>query len=189
MGGRGPLGVDRRRPLGLDAVSYLWHRLNHSVPLLWRFHRVHHADASFSVTTALRFHPGELVLSIPIRLAAIVALGVPPQAVLVFEVVFGAANVLEHGNFDLPRRLEGAVQRVFVTPALHRVHHIAEWHVLDSNFGTVFSIWDRIGRTLRAGDPARRVVTGLPDRAGLGPPALAESLLLPFRSPGASALE
>ena len=94
--------------LGLDAVSYLWHRANHQVPLLWRFHRVHHADASFHVTTALRFHPGELLLALPVRLAAIVLLGVPPEGVLLFELVFGVANLLEHGNFDLPRRLEPA---------------------------------------------------------------------------------
>jgi sterol desaturase/sphingolipid hydroxylase (fatty acid hydroxylase superfamily) len=166
--------------LGLDAVSYVWHRLNHSVPLLWRFHQVHHADASFHATTAFRFHPGELLLAIPVRLAAVVALGVPPEAVLVFEVVFGAANVLEHGNYELPRRLEAVARRVVVTPALHRVHHTSEWRELDSNYGTVFSVWDRLGRTLRAGDPARRIVTGLPDRAELGPPALGESLLLPF---------
>jgi sterol desaturase/sphingolipid hydroxylase (fatty acid hydroxylase superfamily) len=177
IGGWAAIGVGL---LALDAVSYVWHRLNHSVPLLWRFHQVHHADASFHVTTALRFHPGELILAIPVRLAAIVALGVPPEAVLVFEAVFGAANVLEHGNFDLPSRAEKLVRGLFVTPALHRVHHTTEWRELDTNFGTVFSVWDRLGRTLRACDPARRVVTGLPGRAEIGPPALGESLLLPF---------
>jgi sterol desaturase/sphingolipid hydroxylase (fatty acid hydroxylase superfamily) len=166
--------------LGLDAVSYLWHRLNHSVPLLWRFHQVHHADASFHVTTALRFHPGELLLAVPVRLAAILALGVPPEGVLVFEVVFGAANVLEHGNFDLPGRLDGVARGLFITPALHRAHHISEWRELDTNFGTIFSIWDRLGRTFRPSEPARRIVTGLPNRLELGPPALVESLLLPF---------
>jgi sterol desaturase/sphingolipid hydroxylase (fatty acid hydroxylase superfamily) len=165
--------------LGLDAVSYLWHRANHRVPLLWRFHQVHHADASFHVTTALRFHPGELLLALPVRLAAILALGVPPQGVLVFELVFGVANLLEHGNFDLPRRLEPAVQRLFITPALHRAHHVARWGELDTNFGTVLSAWDRLGRTLRTSDGDRRVTTGLPDRVG-SPPLLAESLLLPF---------
>jgi sterol desaturase/sphingolipid hydroxylase (fatty acid hydroxylase superfamily) len=166
--------------LALDAVSYGWHRLNHALPLLWRFHQVHHGDASFHVTTALRFHPGKLLLALPVRVGAIAALGVSPEAVLVFECVFGASNLLEHGNFDLPRRLEPVAERVFVTPALHRVHHASEWRDLDSNYGTVFSLWDRLGRTFRAGDPARRIVTGLPDRAELGPPALGESLLLPF---------
>jgi sterol desaturase/sphingolipid hydroxylase (fatty acid hydroxylase superfamily) len=166
--------------LGLDAVSYLWHRANHQLPLLWRFHQVHHGDTSFHVTTALRFHPGELLLALPVRLAAILALGVPPVGVLLFELVFGVANLLEHGNFDLPRRLEHLLRRAFVTPALHRGHHVADWKELNTNFGTVFSIWDRLAGTFHASEPDRRVATGLPDRPRLQPPALLESLLLPF---------
>ena len=148
--------------LGLDAVSYGWHRANHRVPFLWRFHQVHHGDTSFHVTTALRFHPGELLLALPVRLAAVVALGVPPQGVLVFELVFGAANLLEHGNFDLPRRLQPIVECLLVTPTLHRGHHSCDRRELDTNFGTVFSVWDRLGGTLRAVDADHPVVTGLP---------------------------
>lgn len=166
--------------LGLDAVSYFWHRANHRVPLLWRFHQVHHADASFHVTTALRFHPGELLLALPVRLAAILALGVPPEGVLLFELVFGVANLLEHGNFDLPRRLEPVAQSLFITPALHRAHHASDWRELDTNFGTVLSTWDRLARTFRTSDADRRVATGLPDWVGPHAPSLAESLLLPF---------
>jgi sterol desaturase/sphingolipid hydroxylase (fatty acid hydroxylase superfamily) len=166
--------------LGLDAVSYAWHRANHQLPSLWRFHQVHHGDKSFHVTTALRFHPGELLLALPVRLAAVLLLGVPPEGVLVFELVFGVANLLEHGNFDLPRRLEPVVERLLVTPALHRAHHASDWRKLNTNFGTVFSIWDRLAATFRAGEPDRRVVTGLPDRSGREAPSLAESLLLPF---------
>jgi sterol desaturase/sphingolipid hydroxylase (fatty acid hydroxylase superfamily) len=169
--------------VGLDAVSYVWHRANHRWRALWRFHRVHHGDASFHVTTGLRFHPGELLLALPVRLGAVVALGVPPEAVLLFEVVFGVANLLEHGNFDLPRRLEPAVQRVLITPALHRAHHASDWRELDTNFGTVFSIWDRLGGTFRRSSADRRVATGLPGRVEVGPPALRESLLLPFTAP------
>jgi sterol desaturase/sphingolipid hydroxylase (fatty acid hydroxylase superfamily) len=167
--------------LALDAVSYAWHRANHRLPLLWRFHQVHHGDASFHVTTALRFHPGELLLALPVRLAAVVLLGVPPEGVLVFELVFGTANLLEHGNFDLPRRLEPVVQRVFITPALHRGHHTSEWRELDTNFGTVLSLWDRWAGTWRPGAAERSIVTGLPDWPHLRPPSLWESLLLPFR--------
>ncbi len=178
--GAGPWAAAFVGVLGLDAVSYLWHRANHQLPLLWRLHQVHHADASFHVTTALRFHPGELLLALPVRLAAILALGVPPEAVLLFELVFGFANLLEHGNFDLPRRLEPVVQRLLITPALHRGHHASSWRELNTNFGTVFSIWDRLAGTFRASEPDRRVVTGLPDWSPLEAPALAESLLLPF---------
>ena len=183
--GAGPWPTAAVGLLALDAVSYLWHRANHQVPLLWRFHRVHHADTSFHVTTALRFHPGELLLALPVRLAAILALGVPPEGVLVFELVFGAANLLEHGNFDLPRRLDPVARSVFVTPALHRAHHAADWRELDTNFGTVFSLWDRLTRTFHASAAGRRVVTGLPTWSRPAAPTLAESLLLPFAGGGA----
>jgi len=166
--------------LGLDAVSYLWHRANHQLSFLWRFHQVHHADTSFHVTTALRFHPGELLLALPVRLAAVVALGVPPEGVLVFELVFGAANLLEHGNFDLPPRLDPSAQRVVITPSLHRAHHASDWRELDTNFGTVFSIWDRLGRSFRGSDARRRVETGLPGRTTGRAATLGDSLLLPL---------
>jgi sterol desaturase/sphingolipid hydroxylase (fatty acid hydroxylase superfamily) len=179
IGGAGWLGVAIGL-LGLDAVSYAWHRANHRLAFLWRFHRVHHADTSFHVTTALRFHPGELLLALPVRLAAVVALGIPPLGVLVFEIVFGVANLLVHGNFDLPRRFERPFQRALVTPALHRAHHASSWRELNTNFGTVFSLWDRLAGTFRESDAARRVVTGLPDRTGREPPSLTEALLLPF---------
>lgn len=168
--------------VALDAVSWLWHAANHHLRLLWRFHQVHHGDQSFHVTTALRFHPGELLLSLPVRLAAVVALGVPPLGVLVFELVFGAANLLEHGNFDLPRRLDLALQRLLITPAMHRVHHTREWRELDTNFGTIFSLWDRWLGTFRAGDPQREIATGLPDWERPEAPTLSQSLVLPFRS-------
>jgi sterol desaturase/sphingolipid hydroxylase (fatty acid hydroxylase superfamily) len=115
-----------------------------------------------------------------VRLAAVVLLGIPPEGVLVFELIFGAANLLEHGNFDLPDRMEPVIERLVVTPALHRRHHAADWRALDTNFGTVFSIWDRLADTFHPGAPDCPVVTGLPDRSGLPAPSLYESLLLPF---------
>ena len=104
--------------VGLDLVSYGWHRANHGVPLLWRFHSVHHADPRFTASTGLRFHPGELLLSLPVRLVAIVALGAPAVAIVAFEACFAVANFFEHGDIDLPLGLERAVDRVVVTPAL-----------------------------------------------------------------------
>ena len=183
--GAGPWTAAAVGILGLDAVSYFWHRANHQLPLLWRFHQVHHADASFHVTTALRFHPGELLLALPVRLAAVIALGVPPAGVLLFEIVFGVANLLEHGNFDLPRRVEPLAQRLFITPALHRAHHASDWKELNTNFGTVFSAWDRFAGTFRRGDGERDVMTGLPDWDHARPPSLWESLFLPVKSRGA----
>lgn len=178
--GGGPALAAAVTLLGLDAVSYGWHRANHRIPLLWRFHRVHHADENFHVTTALRFHPGELLLALPVRLAAIVALGASPVGVLVFEILFGIANLLEHGNFDLPRRFEPSAQRLLITPALHRAHHARNWDDLDTNFGTILSIWDRGCRTFRASDARRRFATGVPDVAPGAHAGLGTALWLPF---------
>lgn len=168
--------------LGLDAVSYLWHRANHSLPFLWRFHRVHHADPAVHVTTALRFHPGEILLSVPVRLAAIALLGAPLAGVIVFEALFGAANALEHGSFDLPPRLERALARVVITPALHRRHHSVLRREHDTNFGTVWSFWDRLGRTACANTSAEHFALGLPAGATADPRSLPAMLAEPFRA-------
>lgn len=163
----------------LDLVSYAWHRANHAVGFLWRFHRVHHSDRSFTVTTGLRFHPGELVLSLPIRLAAVVLLGAPPYAVLAFELVFAVANLIEHGDIDFPARLDATLARMFVTPSLHRRHHTRRRPELDSNFGTVFSVWDRLLGTYRHAAPGEPIETGAP---GIDRDLhLREALLLPLR--------
>jgi sterol desaturase/sphingolipid hydroxylase (fatty acid hydroxylase superfamily) len=166
----------------LDLVSYVWHWANHQLDLLWRFHVVHHADMDYHVSTALRFHPGELLLALPIRLSAIIVLGAPPIGVVVFEMVFGIANVLEHGNFDLSHRFERIAAVVFVTPALHRRHHSTERVERDSNYGTILSVWDRIARTLRPCTSAARFATGLADWNGASSRSLAAMLLAPLRS-------
>ena len=101
-----------------------------------------------------------------VRLAAILALGVPAAGVLVFELLFGAANLVEHANLELPRRAELWVRRALVTPSLHRAHHAASWRELDTNFGTILSVWDQAGGTLRANAPGRHVATGLPGGSG-----------------------
>jgi len=115
-----------------------------------------------------------------VRLAAILLLGVPPAGVLVFELVFGVANLVEHANLELPRRVELWIRRVLVTPSLHRAHHVADWRELNTNFGTVLSIWDRLAGTFRASEPGRQVVTGLPGASGNAKPSLFAELRLPF---------
>lgn len=165
---------------GLDFISYAWHRANHRVPFLWRFHRVHHSDASFTVSTAARFHPGEILLSLPVRLLAVILLGAPSAAVVVFEVVFAFANFFEHGNIALHRRLERHLATLFVTPALHRLHHANRRPDLDSNFGTIFTLWDRILGTYSHNTSAAHFEIGLPD----GSPAhtVGEALRMPLSS-------
>jgi sterol desaturase/sphingolipid hydroxylase (fatty acid hydroxylase superfamily) len=128
----------------LDFVSYAWHRANHRVRFLWRFHQVHHSDPHYTASTAARFHPGEIMLSLPIRLSAVAALGASPLGVVVFEIVFALSNFFEHGDIDLPLVLEKRLGRVLVVPALHRRHHSRKPRELNTNFGTVLIVWDRM---------------------------------------------
>ena len=167
--------------VGLDLVSYGWHRANHGVPVLWRFHSVHHADPRFTVSTGLRFHPGELLLSLPVRLVAVVALGAPPVAIVAFEACFAVANFIEHGDIDLPLGLERALDRVVVTPALHRFHHTRARADRDRNFGTILAVWDRLLGTYRASSSAAQVEVGLGEVPE--PLGLRAALLLPLRNP------
>jgi len=168
--------------VGLDLVSYLWHRANHVVPTLWRFHRVHHSDSTFTVSTALRFHPGELLLSLPLRLVAVLLLGAPAIGVVAFEALFAVSNLIEHGDIDMPLPFEAALREVLVTPALHRFHHTRAASDRDHNFGTILVLWDRFLGTYLPSSSAVRVDVGLSDvRDALG---LRAALLLPLRSPG-----
>lgn len=165
--------------LGLDVVSYFWHRANHRVQFLWRFHQAHHSDSDYTVTTALRFHPGELLLALPLRLAVVAALGLPIVGVIVFEVIFAWANFFEHGNINLPRGIERTLGRLFVMPAHHRQHHSRESRLLDTNYATIFSFWDRLFGSYGATRSDAMVETGLPGIADeLG---TVEILALPAR--------
>lgn len=163
----------------LDLVSYWWHRANHRLSVLWRFHQVHHSDRAFTVSTAARFHPGELLLSLPLRLSAVAALGADPLGVVAFEMIFAVANFFEHGNIDLPPAVERRLQRICITPALHRRHHSANTAELDRNFGTVFVFWDLLFSTYLASSSARRVSTGLPYHADVA--TLRQLFVLPLR--------
>lgn len=163
----------------LDAVSYGWHRANHQLRWLWQFHQVHHSDTTFTVSTGVRFHPGELLLSLPVRLVAVVVLGAPAEGVLFFELIFAVANLVEHGDISLPARLERRLARVLITPALHRRHHSKLVTELNTNFGTIFSVWDRwFGTSLTSGSAAE-VQTGLPGLSNA--PSLLQAVLFPIR--------
>jgi sterol desaturase/sphingolipid hydroxylase (fatty acid hydroxylase superfamily) len=163
----------------LDMVSYGWHRANHQLRWLWRFHQVHHSDTTFTVSTGVRFHPGELLLSLPVRLSAVVALGAPPEGVVFFELIFAVANLVEHGDINLPARLEPRLAQVLITPALHRRHHSKQVTELNTNFGTIFSLWDRWFGTFLASGSAADVQTGLPGIGGA--PGLVQAVLFPVR--------
>jgi sterol desaturase/sphingolipid hydroxylase (fatty acid hydroxylase superfamily) len=130
--------------LALDAAIWLQHWASHKVPLLWRLHRVHHADVDFDVTTAVRFHPVEIALSMLYKVALALVLGPSVLAVIVFEVVLNASAMFNHANLALPLPLDRALRAIIVTPDMHRVHHSVLRHEHDTNFGFNLSVWDRL---------------------------------------------
>lgn len=134
----------------LDFVIYLQHVLFHAVPILWRLHRVHHADVDIDVTTGARFHPIEIMLSMLIKFAAILVLGPPAIAVLIFEMVLNLMAMFNHSNVRLPNRVDQLIRLFVVTPDMHRVHHSVLAHETNSNFGFNLSCWDRWCGTYRA---------------------------------------
>ena len=185
--------------VALDLALWAWHRANHGIGLLWRFHRVHHSDVDFDVSTSLRFHAGELLLALPLKMGLAILLGAPVAGVLLFEIVFGLFNMMVHGNLRLPARAETALMAVLVLPPAHRRHHSIERADRNANFGTVLSAWDRLFGTWRASRSADAITTGLPGfgaaaAAGAGPaPTLRRLLTLPFaplaEAPGTGGLE
>lgn len=144
-----PLGV-----ILLDVAIYLQHVLFHAVPVLWRLHRVHHADLAVDVTTGVRFHPIEIVLSMGIKLAVVLALGVPAVAVLLFEILLNATSLFNHANVRLPDGLDRFLRWIIVTPDMHRIHHSMRGEETNSNFGFNLPWWDYAFGTYRA-DPLR----------------------------------
>lgn len=133
----------------LDFIIWLQHILFHAVPVLWRLHRVHHADLDFDVTTGVRFHPLEMVLSMLIKFAAIAVLGPPVAAVVLFEVLLNVTSLFNHSNVRIPSRLDQRLRWFLVTPDMHRVHHSVEDDETNSNFGFNLPWWDRLLGTYR----------------------------------------
>jgi sterol desaturase/sphingolipid hydroxylase (fatty acid hydroxylase superfamily) len=167
----------------LDFAVWLEHVASHRVPLFWRIHRMHHADTGFDVTTALRFHPIEIVLSMFWKALVIAALGAPPLAVLLFEIVLNGSSMFSHANIALPQKWDRALRKVIVTPDMHRVHHSAERRETDSNYGFNFAVWDRVFHTYRS-QPEKghaRMEIGLPQWQDDKPAGLVWSLKVPFR--------
>ena len=138
----------------LDLLIYFQHRVFHAVPVLWRLHRVHHADPELDASSGLRFHPVEILLSLAIKAAAVVTLGAPAEAVLVFEVLLNATALFNHANLAIPAWLDRPLRWALVTPDMHRVHHSEIREETDSDFGFCLSCWDRIFGTYRA-EPAK----------------------------------
>ncbi len=144
-----------------DVWSYWWHRINHRIPFLWRFHRMHHSDLAMDVSTATRFHPGEIFLSSMIRLLVIPLVGMPATALVVYDGVQLANTQFHHANIGLFQWLDRAVSYILVSPNMHKVHHSPLREETDSNYSSVLSVWDRIFGSYRELAADREVRFGL----------------------------
>jgi sterol desaturase/sphingolipid hydroxylase (fatty acid hydroxylase superfamily) len=167
----------------LDLAIYLQHVLFHAVPALWRLHRMHHADLEFDVTTGLRFHPIEILLSTVIKLAVVVALGAPALAVVIFEVLLNATSMFNHSNVRVPLGIDRVLRWLVVTPDMHRVHHSIMPRETNSNFGFNLPWWDRLFGTYRAQPQAghEAMTIGIEQFRDLRELRLDRMLLQPFR--------
>jgi len=168
----------------LDAAIYWQHRLLHRIPLLWRLHRVHHADMAFDVTLAVRFHPLEIALSMAIKFVVIAAIGAPALAVLLFEIALSAGSLWTHTDLRVPDALDRFLRRVIVTPDMHRVHHSVHPDETDSNFSFHLSLWDHVFGSYRAQprDGHLGMAIGLHEFRTPAEQSLLALLLNPFRA-------
>ena len=166
-----------------DLAIWAQHLITHKVPLLWRFHRMHHADRDFDVTTAIRFHPVEIAFSMLLKIGLVYLIGPAAVAIVIFEVLLNGTAMFNHSNLKLPLGVDRFVRQILVTPDMHRVHHSIHRHEHDSNYGFALSIWDRIFGTYIA-QPEKGhedMVIGL-EWQDESPSKIGWSLLLPFRS-------
>ncbi len=170
----------------LDMIIYLQHVLFHATPALWRLHMVHHADLDFDVTTGLRFHPFEIVVSMSIKIAAVAALGPPALAVLIFEVALNGTTMFNHSNIRLPEKIDRILRLFVVTPDMHRVHHSVIIKETNSNYGFNFPWWDRLFGTYKA-QPAqghKDMTIGLSQFREASRLSLPRVLIMPFTYDG-----
>jgi sterol desaturase/sphingolipid hydroxylase (fatty acid hydroxylase superfamily) len=133
----------------LDLIIYWQHRLFHKLPLLWQLHKVHHSDEALDVSSGIRFHPLEIILSLAIKFLMVFLFGFDPLAILLFEVALNGFALFNHSNIKLPFKVDALIRKLIVTPDMHRIHHSVEKHEQDSNFGFNISIWDRCFRSYR----------------------------------------
>ena len=168
--------------VALDFIIYWQHVVFHKVPLFWRLHRVHHTDLDFDVTTGVRFHPAEILLSMIIKMLAVVVIGAGAVAVLIFELVLNASSMFNHGNVRLPLRADKALRLILVTPDMHRVHHSTVVDETNSNFGFNLPWWDYIFNTYRSQPSAGHdaMTLGLSEFRVLRKQTVLDLVVLPF---------
>lgn len=165
----------------LDYTNYIWHILNHKIHFLWRFHHVHHSDLDLDITTGIRFHFGELIFSVFFRGTMVVLAGATPLLVIVYEIVFEAATNFHHSNLRLPFRFEKFLNRIMVTPRMHGIHHSIIENETDSNYSVIFSIWDRLHKTLRLNIHQNDIIIGIPSYQNPAELTTWNLLTMPFK--------
>ena len=167
----------------LDFVVYWQHVVFHRIPILWKLHRVHHTDRDLDATSALRFHPLEIGLSMIIKIFVVIILGASPLAVIVFEVILNAMAMFNHGNVALPKKLDRTLRKVLVTPDMHRIHHSIEKQEFNTNFGFNLSLWDRLFSSYTQDPEAGQteMTLGQKDHLTHEPVSLFFMLMLPFQ--------
>ncbi len=170
--------------LVLDAVIYTQHRVFHAVPLFWRLHRMHHADLELDATSGLRFHPIEILLSVVIKILAVIALGAPVIAVVIFEIILNATSIFNHSNVRIPPAVDKWLRLFVVTPLMHRVHHSTVRAETDSNFGFNLPWWDRLFGTYKPAPAVgyEAMTVGLPAFRSENDSRLDRLLIQPFIS-------
>jgi sterol desaturase/sphingolipid hydroxylase (fatty acid hydroxylase superfamily) len=164
----------------MDYTLYLWHVLTHRVPWLWRFHRVHHADLDLDAATAVRFHFGELALSVPWRAAQVLLIGTSPRALSIWQTATIVSILFHHSNLRRPIAIERALNRVIVTPRMHGIHHSIVEEETNSNSSNGLAFWDRLHGTLRLNVPQEAVTIGLPAYRRPAEVTLGRLLVIPF---------
>ena len=165
----------------LDYTLWWWHWASHRVPFLWRFHLVHHVDRDLDASTALRFHFGELALSVPVRAAQMIVVGVDPRSLWLWQTILFASILFHHGNVRLPFSIERWLARVIVTPRMHGIHHSDREDQTNSNWSSLLSVWDFVHRTFRLDVPDERIAIGVPAYRGPREVTVGKILVMPFR--------
>lgn len=164
----------------MDLTFYYWHRLNHTVHFLWRFHSIHHIDPDLDVTTSMRFHFGEVLLSTFFRAGQVAAIGIAPVTYIVYETCFTMATLFHHSNVRMPLGMERQINRVLVTPRMHGIHHSVVRSELNSNYSVIFRWWDALNRSLVLNVPQSAISIGVGRFAGKRDNGILRLLLLPF---------
>jgi sterol desaturase/sphingolipid hydroxylase (fatty acid hydroxylase superfamily) len=165
----------------IDLAFYYWHLANHRVPFLWRFHNVHHIDPDLDVSTAFRFHFGEITLSSAFNVIQVSLIGISPWAFAIYHLPFQGEVLFHHSNLRLPIGFERLLSKIIVTPRMHGIHHSQVRRENNSNFGTVFTWWDRLHRTLGLNVPQDEVLVGIPAYTAPEDNRISNALFMPFR--------